>query len=55
MVLSAREASTTLELLYKDVTVNEAPDLTLFDQSPPENVPVIEVDETGKPRQAAAP
>jgi hypothetical protein len=55
VVLTAPAASTTLELLYKDVAVNEAPDLTMFDQEPPANVPIVEVDENGKPRQAPAP
>jgi hypothetical protein len=50
--LVAPSAKTTVELTWKDVTVNEPPDLTLFDLSAPEDVPVIEVDELGNPRPA---
>lgn len=45
--LTAEAAKTKLELLYKDVELNPAPDLTLFDLLPPANVPVVEVDEAG--------
>lgn len=50
--LVAQSAKTTVELTWKDVTVNEPPDLTLFDLSAPEDVPVVEVDESGNPRAA---
>jgi hypothetical protein len=52
--LDAKVAKTRVELVWKDVTVNEAPDLTLFDLAPPEGVPVVEVDENGDPRQPPA-
>jgi hypothetical protein len=55
VVLMAPAANTTLELLYKDVAVNEAPDLTMFDQTPPANVPIIEVDAAGVPVKATGP
>jgi hypothetical protein len=53
VVLSAPKASVRVELNYKDVTVNEAPDLSLYEQSVPANVPVVEVDAAGLPRDAA--
>lgn len=52
--LSAPTAKTTVELTWKDVTLNEPLDLTLFDLSPPEDVPVVEVDAQGVPREAPA-
>lgn len=45
--LHAPAANTKLELLYKDVKINPEADLTLYDLPPPENVPVVEVDEAG--------
>jgi len=51
-LLSAPSAKTTVELTWKDITVNEPPDLTLFDLSPPEDIPVVEVDAQGVPREA---
>ena len=53
LVLKAAAAKLSLELTYKDVTINQTPDPSLFDLSPPDNVPVSEVDATGLPRQAA--
>ncbi|MBI3182204.1 MAG: DUF4292 domain-containing protein [Myxococcales bacterium] len=50
VVMTVPSASATLELLYKDVSVNQVPDPTLFELSPPEGVPVVEVDELGNPR-----
>jgi hypothetical protein len=50
--LVAPSAKTTVELTWKDVTVNEPPDLTLFDLSAPEDVPVVELDEEGNLRHA---
>lgn len=47
--LVAASAKTTVELTYKEITINEPPDLTLFDMSPPEGVPVVEVDANGAP------
>jgi len=49
--LDVAVAKTKLELTWKDFTVNEAPDLTLFDLEPPEGIPVVEVDASGNPRQ----
>jgi hypothetical protein len=45
--LTAEAAKTKLELLYKDVEINPAPDLTMFEMEAPANVPVVEVDEAG--------
>lgn len=53
-VLDAKSAKTRVELVWKEVAVNEAPDLTLFDFEPPEGVPVVEVDANGDPRQPPA-
>ncbi len=52
ITLTAKDAETEVELRYTDATVNEAPDLTLFDLEPPPNVPVVDVDAEG---QAAPP
>lgn len=49
--LDARSARTKVELVWKDVAVNEAPDLTLYEFEPPEGIPVVEVDENGDARQ----
>jgi hypothetical protein len=49
--LTAASAKTTVELSWKDLAVNEPPDLTLFDLSPPEDIPVIDVDAQGAPRE----
>ncbi len=46
--LQAPSADTSLTLRYTDVTLNGAPDLTLFDLSAPEDTPVVEVDEGGQ-------
>ncbi len=50
VVLTSAAAQVRVELNYKDVAVNEASDPTMFQQDPPANVPVVEVDETGTPR-----
>jgi outer membrane lipoprotein-sorting protein len=50
-VIDFAAAKTHLELVTKDIALNEAPDLTLFEMTAPEGVPVIEVDEHGVPRQ----
>ncbi len=47
LVLKVPAASTTLELRWREVTLNDATDLTLYDQAPPENVPVVELDARG--------
>lgn len=49
--LDARSARTSVELVWKDVAINEAPDLSLFDFEPPEGIPVVEVDANGFPIQ----
>jgi hypothetical protein len=49
LVLDAPSASTRLELHYKDVTVNESPDLTFFQLERPPNATLVEVDERGRP------
>jgi hypothetical protein len=48
VTLRASSADTSLGLRYTDITLNESPDLTLFDLSAPEDVPVVEVDEGGQ-------
>jgi dihydroorotase-like cyclic amidohydrolase len=50
--LTAASAQTIVELTWKDLAVNEPPDLTLFDLAPPEDIPVVEVDAQGVPREA---
>jgi hypothetical protein len=47
--LDAKIAKTSVDLIWKDVAINEAPDLTLFEMEPPEGVEVIEVDANGDP------
>jgi len=49
LVLDAPTASTRLELHYKDVTVNENPDLTFFQLDRPPTATLVEVDERGRP------
>lgn len=53
VLLDAKSARTSIELVWKEVEINGAPDLTLFDLEPPEGVPVVEVDASGKPREPA--
>lgn len=55
LILDVAHAKTHLELTYKDITVNEPPDASLFDATPPEGMPVVEVDEKGVPREAPKP
>jgi hypothetical protein len=52
LTLDAPSAKTKVELLYKDITVNETPEITLFELEPPEGIPVVEVQANG---QAVAP
>lgn len=52
VVLDAAAADTRLELRYTDVSLNAAPDLTLFELTPPDGVPVVDVDEAGRERTA---
>lgn len=54
VVLDVSVAKTTLDLTWKDITLNEAPDLSMFELEAPEGVPVVEVDERGVPRQPPA-
>lgn len=46
--LMVPRAKTELEVRYTDVTLNGAPDLTLFELTPPEGAKVIPVDESGR-------
>jgi hypothetical protein len=48
VTLRTSSADTSLGLRYTDITLNESPDLTLFDLAAPEDVPVVEVDEGGQ-------
>lgn len=48
VTLQAATADTSLTLRYTGITLNESPDLTLFDLTPPEGVPVVDVDEGGQ-------
>lgn len=48
-ILNAPHASTRMELSYRDIELNRAPDLTLYELTPPENVQLIEVDGEGRP------
>lgn len=53
-ILDAAGAGTHVELHWKEVAVNEAPDLSLYQFEPPEGVPVVEVDAAGKPSEPPA-
>ncbi len=53
--LTAEGSRIDLQVNYRDVTLNEAPDLMMFDLAPPEDVPVIEVDVSGRPIEAGVP
>jgi len=55
VVLSSPQTSLRIELNYKDVALNETPDLTLYEMTPPANVPSVEVDAAGIPREGAGP
>jgi hypothetical protein len=55
VVLIAGKGEVRIELNYKDVAVNEPPDLTLYEMNVPANVPVVEVDGRGVPRDAGTP
>lgn len=48
ITLDAPSANTRVELRYKDITVNETPEVTLFELEPPEGVPVVEVQANGE-------
>jgi outer membrane biogenesis lipoprotein LolB len=48
VTLSAGQAETRVRLRYTAVSVNGTPDLTLFDLSPPEDIPVVELDAQGQ-------
>lgn len=50
LTLAVPQAHTRLELDWKELSVNEAPDLSLYDLAPPENVPVVDVDGEGRPK-----
>ncbi|MGA9522605.1 MAG: DUF4292 domain-containing protein [Myxococcaceae bacterium] len=53
--LTADGSRIDLQVNYRDVTLNEAPDLMMFDLTPPEDVPVVEVDVSGRPKQEGVP
>jgi hypothetical protein len=53
VVLTSPKEGVRVELNYKDVVVNEAPDLTLYEMSVPANVPSVEVDALGVPREGS--
>ena len=55
LALRAPNAGIDLELRYAEVTLNESPDLTLFEVEPPEDVRVVDVDAEGRPAAGAAP
>lgn len=55
VVLEVPGQSIRVELNYRDIEVNEAPDLTMFEMSAPANVPVVEVDAQGQETPAGAP
>lgn len=48
LTLDAPSAKTSVELIYKDIAVNETPEVTMFELEPPEGTPVIEVDANGQ-------
>jgi len=50
VVLDSKATQTHVELVTKDIALNEPPDMTLFEINAPEGVPVIEVDERGEAR-----
>ncbi len=50
VILTSAAANVRLELNYKDVAVNEPPDLSLYEMTAPANVPIVEVDALGAPR-----
>jgi hypothetical protein len=47
IILKAKARSTTLEINWKGIELNGSADLTLFDLSAPEEVPLVELDEQG--------
>jgi hypothetical protein len=53
--LRAEHAKVDFDLRYQDVVLNQAPDLTLFDLEPPQDVPAIEVDTGGLPIDTDVP
>ena len=55
VLLTAPSAKVRLELRYTDVTLNEAPDLTMFELEPVEGAELIEVDPGGMPLQNVPP
>jgi Domain of unknown function (DUF4292) len=47
--LTAPEAKESVELRYKDISLNESPEASLFDTEPPPNVTVVPVDDGNAP------
>jgi hypothetical protein len=50
LTLSAAQTQTAIDLRWTELVVNETIDLTIFDGTPPENVPVVDLDALGRPR-----
>jgi hypothetical protein len=50
LTLTVPQARTRVELAWKELTLNDSADLTLYERSPPDNVPVVEVDGEGRPK-----
>lgn len=53
--LLAEEAHVELDLRYENVTLNQGPDLTMFEVMPPEGIEVVEVDPHGQPTRGDVP
>ncbi len=53
--LIAEGSKVDLQVNYKDLNLNASPDLTMFDLTPPEDVPVVEVDVSGRPKEEGVP
>lgn len=53
--LTAADAKVELDLRYENVTLNKAPDLTMFEVAAPEGIEVVEVDPQGRPTSGDAP
>lgn len=52
VIIDAPSARTHLALQWKEVSVNESPDLTLYERlEPPEGVTIVEVDASGVPSE----
>lgn len=54
IMLRSEAAHVEVDLRYGDVTLNEAPDLTMFDLEPPEGAEVVDVDAQGRPEAGSS-